>query len=276
MKSSILSLAVAGAALLASSAAWANHPVFVEGNCLNPPAGSSAGAACVQADYDLDGRIGIAEDEDGDRVFGTITGALGTAGVNQNGSITVVTSGVFAETVDITAANGNVTLQAAPGVEAIVDAVLQGDPNSLQRTQTFGIQVNSPEDRYVIIRNLTVRNWAVGIRTMGVSRVAIEQVRLENNAHFGIQVRIRSEVKIDQSQVMATGFRAGAGGNYPTGINPNPGDGINFSGDTDGAVFRTEISGNFRAGIFNTSSGTVTLRDVYLFDNNPNTVGVDE
>jgi len=39
----------------------------------------------------------------------------------------IVSTGTFAEQVTITAANGNVTLEAAPGVEANVDAVLQGD-----------------------------------------------------------------------------------------------------------------------------------------------------
>ena len=88
----------------------ANHPVFVEGNCLNPPAGNPALVpAGTCGDYDGDGLIGTAEDTDGDRVFGTITAALGAGtGANQNGRVVIVTSGTFAEVVNITGANGNV------------------------------------------------------------------------------------------------------------------------------------------------------------------------
>ncbi|MBA2614627.1 MAG: hypothetical protein H0U90_02445 [Actinobacteria bacterium] len=51
--------AVFTAALAAASPAWANHPVLVEGNCLDPPAGnpgSTAPGTC--GDYDGDTRIG--------------------------------------------------------------------------------------------------------------------------------------------------------------------------------------------------------------------------
>ena len=175
--------------VLASTSLLANHPVFVEGNCLVPPAGNpGAVVPGTCGDYDGDGRIGVAEDNDGDRVFGTITGALGSlpTGANQNGKVIIVTSGVFAEVVNITAANGNVTLEAAPGVNADIDAVLQGDPNSGARQNSPGIIVDSPNNRYVIIRNLQIRNWTSGIQVNGRSRVAIESCRIENNRDYGV------------------------------------------------------------------------------------------
>lgn len=245
-----------------------------------PPAGtSSVLVAGTCGDYDGDGRIGTAEDNDGDRVFGTITGALGpggTTGANQNGMVTIVTSGVFAEVVNITASMGNVTLQAAPGVEAIIDAVLQGDPGNAARQAAPGIVVNSPADRYVVIRNVTSRNWISGIQVNGNSRVAIETCRIENNVNYGIEVRDSAKVKIDQCQVLATGFRMNATSNFPTANRPMPGKGISFEGNSSGAVFRTEVSGSFAAGISDRSRGSVRIRDVYLFNNRPDLEGVDD
>lgn len=276
-----------GFMMVSTSTVLANHPVFVEGNCNVPPAGTSTipgavGAAC--GDYDGDGRIGIDEDNDGDRVFGTISGANSAAGVNNNGTITIVTSGTFAEQVILT---GNVTLQAAPGVDANIDAVLQGDPGSGARQGQPGIIVNAPANRYVIIRNITSRNWTSGIQVNGVSRVAIESCILEHNINYGIEVTGSARVKIDQSQVIATGFRLNPGtGDFPSAANrPNPGIGIEFGFSARGAVFRTEVSGSFGAGILVESGGfgnnggfgskqDVVLQDVYLFDNNPDTSGV--
>ncbi len=61
----------------------ANHPVLVEG----------------EKDFDGDGLIGAAENTDGDLVFGTITAALAAANgaAAQNGRVTIVTSGRFAD-----------------------------------------------------------------------------------------------------------------------------------------------------------------------------------
>lgn len=223
-------IALVGASLLGTTNVSANHPVLVEGNCNNPPAGSSlpAGSAVgTCGDYDGDGRIGTAEDTDGpDRVFGTINAALGNGtgaaagtGANQNGRIIIVTSGTFAEVVTITGANGNVQLEAAPGVEANIDAVLQGDVAGANagRQNADGIIVNSPHNRYVQIRNITSRNWRSGILVMGSSRVVIESCRLDNNVDYGIEVTDSARVTVAKSEIHGTGFRQAPGvDNTPT------------------------------------------------------------
>jgi hypothetical protein len=256
-------------ALVAVPTALANHPVFVEGNCLNPPAGNPGPVtAGTCGDYDGDGRIGTAEDGDGDRVFGTITAALsGGTGANQNGSVTIVTSGVFAEVVSITAANGNVTLQAAPGVEANIDAVLQGDPNSGARQNAPGVVVNAPADRRVTIRNIMSRNWTEGFSILGNSHVTLDGVRAENNTNWGVRVRDRARVAISNSAVQATGFRVGATGNFPTANQPQPGAGIEFQGGSSGTVCFSTVAGNFRAGI---AGDEITVSHNNVFDNSPN------
>ena len=265
-------------ALFAGTNLVANHPVLVEGNCNNPPAGfSTVPLAGTCGDFDGDGRIGAAEDTDGDRVFGTITAALANStGANQNGAVTIVTSGTFAEVVAITCANGNVTVQAAPGVEADIDAVLQGDPGNTGRQGAPGIVVNCPATRYVVLRNLTSRNWTSGIRVSGSSRVTIENVRLENNVNFGLEVRGNAKVAIDNSQVLATGFRVSTAGDFPVSSMPNPGNGISFEESSSGAVFRTEVSGSFATGVADRSTGRVVLRDAFLTDNNPNRQGIPQ
>jgi hypothetical protein len=256
----------------------ANHPVLVEGTCLGP--GASQRTLVVPGtcgDYDGDGRIGTLEDTDEpDRVFGTIEAALGPGtgaaagtGANQNGSVTIVASGAYPEVVSITAANGNVTLQAAPGVEANIDAAVQGVPGGAARQNAPGIIVNAPADRYVVIRNITSRNWTSGIQVLGDSHVAIEGVRLENNVNYGLEVRDDARVTVAGSEVHATGRRVSAPGDFPRVAEPEPGVGIEYGGSSSGTVFSTTVSGSFAAGIADDSREQVCVEAVNVFDNDP-------
>lgn len=249
----------------------ANHPVFVEGNCLVPPAGTSPVITSGNCgDWDGDGLIGTAEDADGDRVFGTLAAALGGGtGANQNGAVIIVTSGVFAEVVNVTGANGNVTIEAAPGVIAVIDAVLQGDPGSGGRQNAPGIVVNAPASRHIRLRNLAVRNWTVGVQVQGSSRVTIDTVWVENNTNHGILVSGNARAVITNCSVTGTGFRVSAAGDFPATSAPNPGNGIEFSGSSSGAVTSTIISGNFGAGIASSSGGNVCAALLTAFDNSP-------
>jgi hypothetical protein len=81
-------------------------------------------------------------------------------------------------------------------------------------------------------------------------------------------------VSVDQSQVIATGFRVGNGQTFPSPNIPMPGAGIAFLNSSKGAIFRTQVSGNFGTGILDQSTGVVTLVDDYLFNNNPDTSGI--
>jgi parallel beta-helix repeat protein len=267
-------LALFSASLWGTTSVSANHPVLVEGNCLTPPAGNpSVPGPGLCGDYDGDGQIGAAEDMDGDRVFGTITAALANAtGANQNGSVLIVTSGVFAEVVNITGANGNVTLAAAPGVDADIDAVLQGDPGSTGRQNAPGIVVNAPIDRFVTIRNITSRNWTEGIRVSGDSSVLIDNCRIENNINFGIRIQDNAKVQINNTTVAATGYRVSGAGDFPRTATPNPGNGIDFGNSSSGLVSQSSVTGNFGDGVNvgnrRGRSPNVDLKDVNLFNNN--------
>src|ERR1700755_2044304 len=184
--SALLVFAVhAGAAKVSAQ----GHTVLVEGNCDSPVPGTTLVAPGTCGDFDGDGRIGSAEDTDGaDRIFGTINAALGTGtgaaagtGINHNGRVVIVTSGRFHESVYIgqnqcgagcpgAASPGNVTLEAAPGVDATIDAQFQGDPagGNATRLAVNGITVAyipntlAGVGRLVILRNLTVRNFTKG------------------------------------------------------------------------------------------------------------------
>lgn len=253
--------ALSGALLLYSAGALANHPVLVEG----------------EQDFDGDGRLGVAEDTDGqeDQIFGTINAALAAAnrGANQNGHVIIVTSGRFLESVTISAANGDVTLQAAPGVEAEIEAVRAGDAagNALRQAAS-GIIINAPANRIVTIRNIVSRNWTDGIVVSGSSRVVIDNCRIEHNKNFGIHVTDSARATITQSRVVGSGFRVGAG----VDNTPAPGIGISFQGMSSGVVAGTTVSSNFAAGISNTTSkpGVRVFNSAVVFDNNPDFVGV--
>ena len=253
---------------------FANHPVLVEGNCLGDgTAQRTLVPPGICGDYDGDGLIGTAEDNDTpfDRVFGTINAANSATGINNNGTITIVANGTFPEVVMIT---GNVTLQAAPGVIANIDAVVQGEAGSGARQSQPGIIVNSTVNNAVVIRNILSKNWTSGIRIMGDSRVSIQNCRFENNVNFGIEVLGNARVTIVKSSVRATGFRISAIGGFPFNNAPNPGTGIHFIGNSSGSIFSTSVSGSFSTGISDFSTGTVCAFAINVFDNSPNLLNI--
>lgn len=265
----LAALSCIGAALLiGGNNASANHPVLVEGNCDSPVPGTTIVNINACGDYDGDGRIGTAEDTDGaDRIFGTLEAAIGPGegaaagtGANHNGKIIIVRSGRFAEALYIgqnlqgpgapgIADPGNVTIEAAPGVEANIDAVFQGDPGGGNTTRQggTGIQiVYNNLNRVVTLRNLQIRNWSNGITVSG-GQVHIDRCRLENNLNYGIRVTGSSRVTITNTQVESTGFRIGTGGSSTAA----PGHGIQFEDSSQGRIAFSDVSHSAGAGIVN-------------------------
>jgi parallel beta helix pectate lyase-like protein len=286
----LIAAALIGVSFMSSRNVSANHPVLVEGNCDSPVPGTTIVNAGNCGDYDGDGRIGTAEDTDGaDRIFGTINAALGPGtgasagtGANFNGTITIVTSGRFAENIVIspqTAVIGNVTLEAAPGVLADIDAVLQGDPAGGNTTRQNGIGIHVVpigNDRRIVLRNLTIRNFATGILLAENARVTIDNCRLENNVNYGIQLVQDARVAVFNTRIASTGYRIGGPQPCPSGTcTPTPGHGISFEGGSAGTVFHSLITGSFGSAISNTSSlGLASVRYYEVFLGKSNTGGI--
>jgi parallel beta-helix repeat protein len=268
------------AALLVGTSNWssvnvsANHPVLVEGNCDSPVPGTTIVTPGTCGDYDGDGRIGTAEDTDGaDRIFGTLKAALGPGtgaaagtGANNNGRITIVRSGRFAEQLLIgttipafpdqgTATPGNVTIEAAPGVEANIDAVLQGDPagGNTARQEGVGILIfngsNSNPNMVVTLRNLVIRNFKEGIVSAGSTRINIDNCRIENNRDYGIHLADFGQVVISRSQIQSNGFR------IPVSGPSTPGAGIVMEDAVRLRVVDTVVANNSGPGIMNLTGG---------------------
>lgn len=271
-----LALGLFAVALSITPSGSANHPVLVEGNCDSPVPGTTIVTAGTCGDFDGDGRIGTAEDTDGaDRIFGTIgaaigpgTGAAAGTGANQNGRVIIVKSGRFSEVLLITGANGNVQLEAAPGVEANIDAVLQGDPagGNNARQSSSGIIVEAPADRRVTLRNLTIRNWVTGVEVRGDSHVFIDNCRIENNVGTGIIATGNSRLTVDHSRITATGYRVGLG-DAPRSVTPANGNGIEFQMNSSGVIANTSITGSFGVGIARFTGGSVNIFHVVFSDN---------
>lgn len=290
---------VAGVGLGGSVDVSANHPVLVEGNCDSPVPGTTLVAPGTCGDFDGDGRIGTAEDTDGaDRIFGTLNAALGPGtgaaagtGANHNGKLIIVSSGRFAEQLYIgqniggpaaggVADPGNVTIEAAPGVDADIDAVLQGDPAGGNNTRQGGAGIQivytvTGASRVVNLRNLEIRNFVEGIVSNLNSRVHIDNCRLEGNLNAGIVVADNSRVVITRTQIDNTGFRVGSVGNPP-----NLGDGVLVRDLGQARISNTVISHSAGAGIRNLTGGAgpagasnVVLYKVETYFNNPNTFG---
>jgi hypothetical protein len=254
----LMIVALLGVGLVSTGPASANHPVYVEGNCDSPVPGTTIVAVGTCGDFDGDGRIGTAEDTDGaDRIFGTLTAALGPGtgaaagtGANFNGMVLIVKSGRFAEQIQVVNPGGNIQIVAAPGVEAIIDAVLQGDPagGNTARQESVGVVFVTTADRRILLRNLTIRNWLEGIRAQGATRLTVQDCRIENNREFGIRVRETARVAVYESQIQSTGFRVPVSG--PTIF----GHGIFFEDSSGGVIAKTLIAGNSGSALINTSS----------------------
>jgi Right handed beta helix region len=252
-------LALFGLGTLSTGPASANHPVLVEGNCDSPVPGTTLVSPGTCGDFDGDGRIGTAEDTDGaDRIFGTImaavgpgTGAAAGTGANFNGTVTIVKSGRFAEQVHIVNPGGHIEIAGAPGVEAIIDAVFQGDPagGNNARQETVGILFSTPADRRVILRNLTIRNWAEGLRAVQAARITVIGCRFEYNRDFGIRVADSSRVAVYNSQIVGTGFRVGSANNATPF-----GHGVLFETNGGGTIANSLITGNLRNAVLNVSA----------------------
>ncbi len=289
----LAALLMAGTAFWGETNVEANHSVYVEGNCDSPAVGTtilSEFGTC--GDYDGDGRIGTAEDTDGaDRIFGTIKAALGPGtgaaagtGANHNGKIIIVTSGRFAEYFVIgnplfsggqgSTNPGHVTIEAAPGVEANIDAVLDGDTAGANnnRQSRIAIVVNytpSFPNRVVTLRNLVIRNFVIGVDVQGNSRVNIDNCRFENNTRTNIRVKTNSTLVITNSQIQSAGFRIGS-----VSSTGEPGDGIQVLSGARLRVADTTIAHNRGAGINNAATAAdVVLFKVGTYFNKPDILG---
>jgi hypothetical protein len=260
MKKITTTALLAAAAIWSMPAAFANHPVLVEGNCDSPVPGTTIVTAGTCGDYDGDGRIGTAEDTDGaDRIFGTIQAAIGAGtgaatgtGANNNGTVTIVTSGRFPEILTISSTtSGNVTLEAAPGVRATIDALLQGDPagGNTARQAATGITIDTTASSKVVLRNLVIRNYAEGVRAVNSARVFIENCEIEHNLNYGLRAMGDSRMHISETSILSTGFRV------PITGPATPGIGISYEGSARGAVVKSQMIGNFSTGLSNMSTG---------------------
>lgn len=270
------------AALLLAAAQWttvsAQNPgaVFVEGNCT----GAQTMAAPIQScgDYDGDGRIGADENTDGDNVYGTIQFALNA--IAHNGKVVIVTSGIFTENVyigqlagsDGAADPGNVTLEAAPGVEAVIDAFAQPPSTAVAgngaRAAGTGIAVNyttNGANRRVTLRNLQVRNFNLGVTADNNTRINIDNLRVENNVNVGIRISNNAWAEIVRTHVTATCFRIGP----PVAPPCTVGHGIFANGPASVVSVSDSVSShNGGYGIFAGSGGMASAMKVTTHYNN--------
>lgn len=275
-------LPFAATAIILGLAVWgapptsANHPVLVEGNCDSPVPGTTLVTSGTCGDYDGDTRIGTAEDTDGaDRIFGTLnaaigpgTGAAAGTGANFNGRVIIVASGRFPELINFSTGS-HLQIEAAPGVEANIDAVLQGDPagGNNVRQESIGLTVNIDSGASVILRNLTIRNFKTGMRVTGAGRILVDDCRFDNNLDYGIQVLGTTGLVVETSRITGTGRRVGTANNTTL-----LGHGINV-GDAAGAVINKSIIINSKgAGIQNTSVALV-FEVVFAYNDGGTSIG---
>ena len=189
---------------MASCVAYANHPVFVEGNC---PSAPSSGLVTIGGcgDYDNDGRIGVAEDNDGvDRVFGTIAAALGAPGIIVNA-----------------AANTRVTLR-----------------NLVSRNWTNGIDVRNAS-RVTIEDCRVENNLNYGIQVTGQAKVKVDKCSVTANGFRNDGPAGAADGPANANPGAGINFEANArGAVFRTNVSGNLASGISGASDLrDNYVF---------------------------------------
>jgi parallel beta-helix repeat protein len=166
-----------------------------------------------------------------------------------------------------------VIIQAAPGVNAEIDAVLQGDPagGNTARQNGPGIFVvyNAGTQSTVTLRNLTIRNFLDGISIWVSSKVIIDRCRIEHNRDHGVRVQDAAKVVIVNSTVSSNGRR------IPVSGPSSPGNGItaNACSTCEVRVAETTVSHNVGAGIAGTAPAVIQLFKVSAYFNSPNIAG---
>jgi hypothetical protein len=270
---SLVTLALVAALALTAAPALANHSVWVEGD----------------VDWDGDGLLGVDEDMDDDGVYGTLNGGVDAVGLN--GAVTVVTTGQFNEVLEIDNPGGNLVIQAAPGVMALLEAFRPpgNDPANTTRQNATAIHVNDSTDpaavheelvtgkahggsddgeRVVILRNLHIRNYNTGVRATGTAHVTIDNVTFDSNVAWGVFAQDSSRVTVSNSLVLATGRRTTPA---PDLTDATPGVGIEAADFATIDVFNTVVTNSIGAGIANTTEGRALFRvrvnDVITRDN---------
>ncbi|HEX5706959.1 MAG TPA: right-handed parallel beta-helix repeat-containing protein, partial [Pyrinomonadaceae bacterium] len=154
---------------------------------------------------------------------------------------------------------GNVTIEAAPGVIANIDAVLQGDPaggNALRQGSNGITVAYSSAFRVVTLRNLVIRNFNNGILVAGIARVNIDNCRLENNIANNISLIDNANVAITNTQSVGAGLRIGP--SVPTA--PNPGYGLVLRNNARANVMNSSFTNNQGAGLVNLTNDATNLK----------------
>ena len=171
-----------------------------------------------------------------------------------------------------TATPGNVTIQAAPGVNAEIDAILQGDPagGNTARSNSTGITILYPPGftSVVTLRNLTIRNFAEGVAAVLSSRVHLDRCRIENNLNHGIHVIDNTLVTITNSTITANGRRTGLGSSVAS-----PGNGLTAENNAQVRTSDSTFAHNVAAGIFSGPTTNVSLYKIGTYFNGTNVVG---
>ncbi len=133
---------------------------------------------------------------------------------------------------------------------------------NLTREQGIGPLLAGQAGSSFTLRNLTVRNWLIGMRVGGSVRLMVEHCRFDNNLNYGIQMLSSSRITMNNSQIAHTGRREGS-------VNPapSPGAGIQFADTTGGYLNNSRIVNSAGPGINQTSVFNVVLFEVVPADN---------
>lgn len=261
--------------------------VIVEGNCSgkfndNGEVTQPTVTPGSCGDYDYDGRIGAAEDADGDEVYGSILAAIQNNDIERfGGEITIVTSGRFDGDIVYDGGLGGkkLTLQAAPGVRAVIEQLRAR--STVREELRAGILIVGQSGQvrntvvppsFVTLRNLTVRGFTNGMVLTQLARVLIDNCNIENSLQHGVLVSTLSDVTINNSKVYDVGQRLPVRDPVTNAVVANaPGDGIKFADGVEdgstGMIVSSVISGNRGAAISNPNANNVCVYETNTFAN---------
>ena len=186
-----------------------------------------------ETDSDGDGRVGAAEDADGDAVYGSFGAAWQALLARGGGEISITRSGdypVAALAPVPVGFAGIVTISAASGVSA-----------TLSGAGGIGLDVGAR----VVVRGVKLRGFATGVAVRGGGSLLLDNSVIDGCSDFGVHVAEGGTALIRDCSILSTGVGA---------LRPAASIGVCFERASSGQLRRTAIWEGQGAGLVKRST----------------------
>ena len=102
--------------------------------------------------------------------------------------------------------------------------------------------------------------------------VVLENVKIENCRDFGVDAQSGNSLSIFNSSITSIGYRQSSAGDFPFFNTAAEGTAVKFQSNLNLNVVNSNISNNFKRGIWNTGTGSACVSNSSFVNNGINFV----